>query len=118
MSFTQASGYLEEYNSLDWQYEGLFTRTRWCDEDNQGVLNNAVYLSLFEVRTTMQRIVANSVCSHVMIFCFSQDARAEYFKHLNLFPASQQSPFTLLKCDVRFASPGKGLAEVQAHPLS
>ncbi len=60
--------------------------TRYNDEDNQLVLNNAVYLTLFE------------------------EARCRYFGNagLCLLPDSLQFPFTLHSTTIRFVSPGRG----------
>ena len=63
-------------------------RTRWCDEDNQHVLNNAVYLTLFE------------------------EARLEYFTQLG-FVRENQFPFLLAQTNVVFVAPGKGGVEVE-----
>jgi acyl-CoA thioesterase FadM len=59
------------------------------DEDNQRVLNNAVYMSLFE------------------------EARCRYFGKpvLNLLPDSFQFPFVLHSTTVRFVAPGSGARE-------
>jgi acyl-CoA thioesterase FadM len=57
--------------------------TRWSDEDNQGVLNNAVYLTLFE------------------------EARHRYFGALGLLERNQ-FPFLLAQTNVRFVAPGRG----------
>ncbi|KAL9644627.1 hypothetical protein ABK040_015366 [Willaertia magna] len=65
--------------------------TRWVDEDNQKVLNNAIYLTLFE------------------------EARTDYFgpNTLNLLnPNTLTFPFVLLKCDLRCLAPGKGFKKV------
>lgn len=61
--------------------------TRWCDEDNQGVLNNAVYLTLFE------------------------EARLRWFGALGLLERNQ-FPFLLAQTNVRFVAPGTGGVEV------
>lgn len=58
-------------------------RTRWSDEDNQGVVNNAAYLTLFE------------------------EARLAYFGGLGLLSAGQ-FPFVLAQCNLRFVQPGRG----------
>lgn len=63
-------------------------RTRWSDEDNQGVLNNAVYMTLLE------------------------EGRHAYFGargalELNRFP------FLLAQTQIRFLRPGRGGAEVE-----
>jgi len=63
-------------------------RTRWCDEDNQRVLNNAVYLTLFE------------------------EARLAYFTRLGLV-RENRFPFLLAQTNVVFVAPGKGGAEVE-----
>lgn len=57
--------------------------TRWVDEDNQAVLNNAVYLTLLE------------------------EARHRYFSSLGLLEGNQ-FPFLLLQCNVRYLRPGRG----------
>lgn len=61
--------------------------TRWCDEDNQGVLNNAIYMTLFE------------------------EARHRYFGGLGILVANQ-FPFLLAQTNVRFVAPGVGGVEV------
>ena len=58
-------------------------RTRWSDEDNQNVLNNAVYLTLLE------------------------EARHAYFSKLDLLDGSH-FPFLLAQCNLRFLSAGRG----------
>ena len=63
-------------------------RTRWSDEDNQGVLNNAVYLTLFE------------------------EARHAYFGSLGLL-SENRFPFLLSQTHVRFLRPGRGGEEVE-----
>lgn len=65
-------------------------RVRWSDEDNQGVLNNAVYLTLFE------------------------EARHAYFGSLGLLDANR-FPFLLAACNVRFLRPGRGGVEVEVE---
>ncbi|MBK7645525.1 MAG: acyl-CoA thioesterase [Planctomycetes bacterium] len=62
-------------------------RTRWCDEDNQQVLNNAVYLTLFE------------------------EARLAYFTQLGFLRANQ-FPFLLAQTNVVFVALGRGGVEV------
>lgn len=62
-------------------------RTRWSDEDNQQVLNNAVYLTLFE------------------------ETRYAYFSALGLLDANH-FPFVLAQTNVHFVAPGRGGAEV------
>ena len=66
----------------------LELRTRWSDEDNQGVLNNAVYLSLFE------------------------EGRHRYMTDLG-FMEHNRFPYLLLQTNVRFVRPGRGAAQVQ-----
>lgn len=61
--------------------------TRWSDEDNQKVLNNTVYLTLFE------------------------EARHAYFSELGLMDANQFS-FVLAQTNVRFLRPGTGGVDV------
>ncbi len=61
--------------------------TRWCDEDNQKVLNNAIYMTLFE------------------------EARHRYFGALGILEANQ-FPFLLAQTNVRFVAPGRGGVEV------
>lgn len=61
--------------------------TRWSDEDNQKVLNNATYLTLFE------------------------EARHAYFSELGLMDANQFS-FVLAQTNVRFLRPGTGGTDV------
>lgn len=63
-------------------------RTRWSDEDNQRVLNNAVYLTLLE------------------------EARHAYFGGLGLL-AANQFPFVLAQTNARFLAPGHGGVEVE-----
>lgn len=65
----------------------LTLRTRWSDEDNQSVLNNAVYLTLFE------------------------EGRLGYFTGLGLVDA-RRFPFLLAQTNVRFVSVGHGGVEV------
>lgn len=65
-------------------------RTRWNDQDRQGVLNNAIYLTLFE------------------------EARLQYFVSLGLMPEAS-FPFLLAQSQLRFVSPGVGGAEVEVH---
>ncbi|MEM7308491.1 MAG: thioesterase family protein [Planctomycetota bacterium] len=62
-------------------------RTRWSDEDNHGVLNNAVYLTLFE------------------------EARHSYFASLDLLDGAR-FPFLLGQTNVVFLRPGRGAADV------
>ena len=63
-------------------------RTRWSDEDNQDVLNNAVYMTLFE------------------------EARHAYFERLGLLDGAR-FPFLLAQCNVRFLAPGRGGRDVE-----
>ena len=62
--------------------------TRWSDEDTQGVLNNAVYLTLLE------------------------EARYRYFGSLGLLEGNC-FPFVLMQTNGRFLRPGRGGAEVE-----
>jgi acyl-CoA thioester hydrolase len=55
---------------------------RWVDVDSEGVVNNAVYLSLVE------------------------QARFLYFEHLGLLP-DRKVPFVLAEATVRFLRPGR-----------
>jgi acyl-CoA thioester hydrolase len=55
---------------------------RWCDVDSEGVINNAVYLSLME------------------------QARFLYFDHLGLLP-ERRVPFLLAEATVKFLRPGR-----------
>jgi acyl-CoA thioester hydrolase len=64
--------------------------TRWSDEDNQGVLNNAVYMTLFE------------------------EARHAYFGQLGLLEQNQ-FPFLLAQTHVRFLRPGRGGVDVDVE---
>lgn len=64
--------------------------TRWSDEDNQGVLNNAVVLTLLE------------------------EARHAYFGRLGLLQ-SNRFPFLLSRCNVRFVAPGRGGVDVEVE---
>ena len=65
-------------------------KTRWSDEDNQHVLNNAVYLTLCE------------------------EARHAYFSKLGLL-SSNQFAFLLAQANVRFMAPGRGGEEVEVE---
>ena len=58
-------------------------RTRWNDDDRYGVLNNAVYMTLFE------------------------EARLAYFESLGIM-RDGHFPFLLLQTNVRFLAPGRG----------
>ncbi|MBM3990796.1 MAG: acyl-CoA thioesterase [Planctomycetes bacterium] len=68
-------------------------RTRWSDEDNQNVLNNAVYLTLLE------------------------EGRHAYFQRLGLLEQNH-FPFVLGSCNLRFASPGRGGVEVEIEVVT
>lgn len=65
-------------------------RTRWSDEDNQRVLNNAVFLTLLE------------------------ETRYAYFKNLGVL-RENQFPFLLAQTNILFVSPGAGGAEIEAE---
>lgn len=65
--------------------------TRWSDEDNQGVLNNAVYLTLLE------------------------ETRYRYFDHLGLIGAHHGFSFLLGQTNLRHLAPGRGPAEVEVE---
>jgi len=65
-------------------------RTRWSDEDNQRVLNNAVYLTLLE------------------------ETRHAYFAHLGLL-RENQFPFVLAHTNIAFLAPGRGGADVECE---
>ncbi len=65
------------------------SRTRWSDEDNQGVLNNAVYLTLLE------------------------EARHQYCLHLGLIGVQNQFTFVLGQTNLRHLNPGHGPADVE-----
>jgi acyl-CoA thioester hydrolase len=64
--------------------------TRWSDEDNHGVLNNAVYLTLLE------------------------EARYAYFSSLGLLE-DNRFPFVLAQAHVRFVAPGRGGCDVEVE---
>ena len=64
-------------------------RTRWSDADAQGVLNNAVYLTLFE------------------------EGRRTLCDELGLLDANGNFPFLLASTSVSFLRPGRGGAEVR-----
>lgn len=68
-------------------------RTRWSDEDNQNVLNNAVYLTLFE------------------------EARHRYFGGLGLLEGNH-FPFVLAQTNVVFVAPGRGGVEVEVEAMT
>jgi acyl-CoA thioesterase FadM len=67
--------------------------TRWSDEDNQNVLNNAVYLTLLE------------------------EGRHAYFKKLGLLEG-RHFPFLLAQCNVRFLESGRGGVEVEIEVVT
>lgn len=69
-------------------------RTRWSDEDNQGVLNNAVYLTLLE------------------------ESRYQYFEHLGQIGKHNHFTFVLGQTGVRFLAPGRGPAEVHVEVVT
>lgn len=64
------------------------SRTRWSDEDNQHVVNNAVYLTLLE------------------------EARHAYCTQLGLLDGAY-FPFLLAQTSIRFVAPGRGATEVE-----
>ncbi|MBC8370552.1 MAG: acyl-CoA thioesterase [Planctomycetes bacterium] len=64
-------------------------QTRWSDEDNLGVLNNAVYLTLLE------------------------EARYQYFSNLDLLHLAKHFNFVLGQTNIRFLAPGVGAAPVK-----
>lgn len=68
-------------------------RTRWSDEDNQNVLNNAVYLTLFE------------------------EARHRYFSDLGLLEGNH-FPFVLAQTNVVFLAPGRGGVDVVVEAVT
>jgi acyl-CoA thioesterase FadM len=68
-------------------------RTRWSDEDNQNVLNNAVYLTLLE------------------------EARHGYFDRLQLLNENH-FPFLLYQTNVRYLSPGRGATDVEIDVIT
>ncbi len=63
-------------------------RTRWSDEDVQGVVNNAVYMTLLE------------------------EGRHAYFTARGLL-ADNQFPFLLAQTNISYVAPGRGGADVQ-----
>lgn len=68
----------------------LRLRTRWSDEDTQGVLNNAVYATLLE------------------------EARHATCERLGLL-RDNRFPFVLLQTNLRFLAPGRGGVEVEVE---
>ena len=67
--------------------------TRWVDEDNQAVLNNAVYLTLLE------------------------ESRHRYFSSLGLLE-DNRFPFLLAQCNVRYLQPGRGGIELTVEVIT
>lgn len=65
-------------------------RTRWSEEDKNGVLNNAVYMTLLE------------------------EARHAYFGRLALMEDGR-FPFLLAQTTIQFLKPGRGSAEVMVE---
>ena len=65
-------------------------RTRWSDEDNQNVLNNAVFLTLLE------------------------EGRHAYFSKLGLLEKNHFA-FLLAQTNIRFLAPGRGGVEVEVE---
>jgi YbgC/YbaW family acyl-CoA thioester hydrolase len=65
-------------------------RTRWSDEDNHSVLNNAVYLTLFE------------------------ETRFAFFSGQEQLEANR-FPFVLAQVNVVYQAPGRGGAEVEVE---
>ncbi|MFT7486790.1 MAG: YbgC/YbaW family acyl-CoA thioester hydrolase, partial [Candidatus Paceibacteria bacterium] len=68
-------------------------RTRWSDEDNQDVVNNAVYMTLLE------------------------EARFQYFSDLGLVRDNQFS-FVLMQTNIRFLHPGRGGQELEIELMT
>jgi acyl-CoA thioester hydrolase len=68
-------------------------RTRWSDEDNQNVLNNAVYMTLLE------------------------EARHAYFGKLGLLEG-WHFPFLLAQSNIRFLAPGRGGVEIEIEVVT
>lgn len=68
----------------------LETSTRWSDEDNQGVLNNAVYMTLFE------------------------EARLAFCRMAGVLE-DNHFPFLLAETTVRFVRPGRGGVPVRVE---
>ena len=66
--------------------------TRWSDEDNQNVLNNAVYMTLLE------------------------EARYAYFSRLALLD-ERHFPFLLAHTNIAFLAPGRAGAAIEVEPL-
>lgn len=68
-------------------------RTRWSDEDNQSVLNNAVHHTLLE------------------------EARFAYFSELGLL-VNRRFPFLLMQTNMRFLNPGRGACEAMVEMIT
>ena len=68
----------------------LETTTRWSDEDNQGVLNNAVYMTLFE------------------------EARLAFCRMAGVLE-DNRFPFLLAETTVQFKRPGRGGVNVRVE---
>lgn len=68
-------------------------RTRWSDEDNQNVLNNAVYMTLLE------------------------EGRHAYFGRLGLVE-NNHFPFLLAQTNIRFLAPGRGGVEIEVEVVT
>lgn len=68
----------------------VIAHTRWSDEDNQSVLNNAVYMTLLE------------------------EARHAYFRSLGIMDRNQ-FPFLLAQTNIRFQRPGRGGVDVKVE---
>ncbi|MEZ6014071.1 MAG: thioesterase family protein [Planctomycetota bacterium] len=65
-------------------------RTRWSDEDNQAVLNNAVYMTLFEEARFAFAVATGGL-------------------------AANRFPFLLAQTNVRFLRPGRGGVDVSVE---
>ena len=75
--------------SADFRFR-VSLHTRWSDEDTQGVLNNAVYLTLFE------------------------EARHAYFRQPGVMRGNS-FPFVLAQTNVLFVAPGTGGVDVEVE---
>ena len=75
--------------SLDPPDRVFLLRTRWSDADAQGVLNNAVYLTLFE------------------------EGRRALCEEIGVLDGEGNFPFLLAQTTVSFLRPGRGGVEVQ-----
>lgn len=71
----------------DAMHQRFAMRTRWSDEDVQGVVNNAVYLTLLE------------------------EARHRWATECGVLEENR-FPFVLAQCNVLFTAPGRGGADV------